>query len=181
MLKPRIKAALEDYLDNDCEYLNGNTILDAEFPLRKSYQTGPALSGIADLVLTDDEGGYVVRDYKAKTMPDPKDLWANDDDFPKNVQMASYVTMLETSSEERTVKDARFYSIDNRKFQPVIDEEKYPHSDYEKEIASVDIVVEKTAAAMRDGEYMVPKSVSRVSCAECAVSSVCRKVYIGEK
>ncbi|MDR2446282.1 MAG: PD-(D/E)XK nuclease family protein [Treponema sp.] len=188
MLKPRVKAALEDYLDRDAENLNGKTIAGAEYPLRKTYAAAPALSGIADIVLNDEEGGHIIRDYKTKTIPSAAELWANEDDFPSNVQMASYIAMLEASgagnrdaaAESPIVKDARFYSIDNREFRPVIDEDN-PHSEYEKEIAAVDLVVEKIAAAMRGGEYMTPKTISRAVCRDCVVSSVCRKPYIGEK
>ncbi|MDR2792537.1 MAG: PD-(D/E)XK nuclease family protein, partial [Treponema sp.] len=177
MLKPRIKAALEDYLDCDAENLHGKTVVGAEYPLRKTYAAPPALSGIADSILKDEDDGYIIRDYKTRTLPSAAELWADDDDFPKNVQMASYIAMLETSGER--CKDARFYSIDNREFRPVIDEDN-PHFKYEKEIAAVDVVVEKIAAAMRNGEYMTPKNISRTVCRDCAVSSVCRKPYIGE-
>ncbi|MDR0375840.1 MAG: PD-(D/E)XK nuclease family protein [Treponema sp.] len=187
MLKPRIKAALEDYLDCDAENLNGKTVVGAEYPLRKTYASGPALSGIADIILSDEEGGYIIRDYKTKTMPSTAELWAGDDDVPDNVQMASYIAMLETSgegnkntaAESPIVRDARFYSIDNREFRPVIDPDN-PRSVYEKEIAAVDIVVEMAVVAMRNGEYMAPKTISRTVCRDCAVSSVCRKPYIGE-
>jgi RecB family exonuclease len=180
MLKPRIKAALEEYFELDAENLDGNAVLGAEYPLRKTYKTGSALSGIADVVLKDDDGGYMIRDYKTKNMPAVSELWANDNEFPKNVQMASYINMIETSARETcTVKDARFYSIDSRNFRPVLDDE-HPHSAYEEEIAAVDMVVEKAAAAMRNGEYMIPKSISRTACGNCAVSSVCRTPYIGE-
>ncbi|MDR1073855.1 MAG: PD-(D/E)XK nuclease family protein, partial [Treponema sp.] len=186
MLKPRIKAALEDYLDRDAENLHGKTVVGAEYPLRKSYAEAPALSGIADIILKDEEGGHVIRDYKTKTVPSAAELWAGDDDVPQNVQMASYIAMLETGEGNKgtapdapIVKDARFYSIDNREFRPVIDEDN-PHSGYEKEIAAVDRVVEKVAIAMRNGEYMAPKTISRTVCRDCAVSSVCRKPYIGE-
>jgi CRISPR/Cas system-associated exonuclease Cas4 (RecB family) len=186
MLKPRIKAALEDYLDYDAENLHGKTVAGAEYPLRKTYAVPPALSGIADCVLKGEEG-YIIRDYKTKGMPATGELWAGDDDFPKNVQMAAYIAMLETSGKrdggalaaDAVVYDARFYSIDNREFRPVIDEDN-PHTGYEREIAAVDRIVEKIALAMRNGEYMVPKNISRRVCNDCAVSSVCRKPYIGE-
>ncbi|MDR2194234.1 MAG: PD-(D/E)XK nuclease family protein [Treponema sp.] len=187
MLIPRIKAALEDYLDCDAENLHGKSIAGAEYPLRKTYDSPPALSGIADCVLKGEDG-YTIRDYKTKSMPSEGDLWAGDEDVPKNVQMASYIAMLESPcagsgdapAEDAVVRDARFYSIDNREFRPVIDEDN-PHAGYEKEIAAVDRVVEKIAAAMRNGEYMVPKRLSRTVCVACAVSSVCRKPYIGER
>ncbi|MDR0556863.1 MAG: PD-(D/E)XK nuclease family protein [Treponema sp.] len=187
MLKPRVKAALEDYLDRDAENLNGKSVIGAEYPLRKTYAAAPALSGIADIILKDEEGGYIIRDYKTRSVPSASELWADDDDFPGNVQMAAYIAMLETGegnrdafAEAAAVHDARFYSIDNREFRPVIDEDN-PHSGYEKEIAAVDLVVEKVADAMRNGKYMAPKNISRTVCRNCAVSSVCRKPYIGEK
>ncbi len=190
MLVPRIRAAIEDYFEKDAEYLNEKSVVAAEKWLRKAYDDAPVLRGRADLVLQNDEGGYIVRDYKTKTMPAPGDLWADEESaspddeapFPKNVQMAAYAAMLETSSHDAVV-DARFYSIDNREFRTVIDEsdEHYPHLKYEREIASVDRVVGKITSAMRNGEYAAPLAIPRKICRECAVSSVCRKPYIGEK
>jgi RecB family exonuclease len=210
MLRPRIEASLMDYLENDKETINGCEIAGTEYWLQKpceasceapdGAQTKAALDllGRADLVLKADDGSFVLTDFKTNSMPPPKDIFAQDDaDFPKNVQMAAYIAMLETPRRSSgdaaggetdrgdappTVRTARFYSIDGREFRNVVSaEDDKPRSDYDKEVASVDTVIATAAEAMRTGAYMTPKNPPRKDCIACPVSSVCRRPFMGEQ
>ncbi|MDR0785403.1 MAG: PD-(D/E)XK nuclease family protein [Treponema sp.] len=177
MLRPRIQAALESYLESDAETLDGCKILGAEYPLHKDYADGCVLSGIADLVLEKD--GYVLTDFKTGYMPAPKDLSAEEADFPKNVQMGSYINMLEAVDAEasKTVTSARFYSLDNREFRYVVSEDS-PRSAYEKEVRGVDAVVALVMDAMQRGDYRALERKPRKDCLDCSVLSVCRKTFL---
>ncbi|MDR0643341.1 MAG: PD-(D/E)XK nuclease family protein [Treponema sp.] len=177
MLRPRIQAALEWYLESDAETLDGCKIIDAEHPLRKDYADGRILSGIADLVLEKD--GYILTDFKTGSMPELKDLFAQDAQFPKSVQIAAYITMLETAKGEAplTVRGARFYSIDNREFRDVVSEDR-PRSAYDKEVHAVDDVTALVWDAMERGDYRAPEYKPRHACSACSVLSVCRKLFL---
>ncbi|MDR0410481.1 MAG: PD-(D/E)XK nuclease family protein [Treponema sp.] len=177
MLRPRIQAALESYLELDVETLNGCKILGAEYHLHKDYADGYVLSGIADLVVEKD--GYVLTDFKTGSMPALKDLSAGEADFPKNVQIGAYINMLEATDAEtpKTVTDARFYSLDNREFRYIVSENN-PRSAYDKEVRGVDTVVALVIDAMQRGDYRVPKHKQRKDCLNCSVLPVCRKTFL---
>jgi hypothetical protein len=177
MLRPRIQAALESYLEAEVDMLDGCEVAGAEFPLHKNYADGCVLSGVADLVLEKD--GYILTDFKTGHLPMVKDLVAGDADFPNNVQIAAYINMLELGIGEKSkpVTTARFYSLDNREFRFVVSAEA-PRSEYDKEVGGVDTVTALTMDAMRRGDYRTPGRKPRKSCLECSVSSVCRNVFL---
>ncbi|MDR2110701.1 MAG: PD-(D/E)XK nuclease family protein [Spirochaetaceae bacterium] len=181
MLRERIAAALTDYLDADAETLEGCEVLGAEFPLRKNYSpAGPALSGIADLVLREPGGGLVLTDYKTAVLPGIPELIAGED-IPANIQMAAYIRMVEADGSR--VTRARFYSIDNREFREVVapegSQKRLPKSreEYETEVAATDRIFAGIAAAMETGFYPAPQDRSR--CVSCMVSPVCRAPFLG--
>ncbi|GHU06870.1 hypothetical protein FACS1894151_00370 [Spirochaetia bacterium] len=182
MLKNRIAASLSAYLEQDAENLDGDVINGAEVPLRKYYENcGAALSGIADLVLERDDGSFVLTDFKTRVIPDVKDLFCSKEKgsgIPEDLQMASYIAMIETA--DKKAGTARFYSIDDRKFRPVISEE-YTRDGYDREIAAVDMVFEKVIKDMETGNYAAPGAEKQENCGSCRVSSVCRMPFIGGK
>jgi RecB family exonuclease len=177
MLRPRIKAALESYLEADAGTLDGCRVLGAEYPLHKNYTEERVLSGVADLVL--EKNGYILTDFKTSYIPDVKDLYIAKTDFPKNIQMAAYINMLETGDSEtaKTVDTARFYSLDNREFRYVASEES-PRSMYDDEVRAVDTLTALVMEAMRRGDYQTPERKPRKDCIKCSVSSVCRNTFL---
>jgi RecB family exonuclease len=185
MLRERICAALKDYLEADAEALGGAEVLGAEFPLRKGRPSGPALTGIADLVLKKDGGRLILRDFKTAVIPKPGELLAEEEEAaPSNVQMAAYINMLEAEG-MGVVEDARFYSLDNREFRGVLSAEaargKLPRrrEDYDQEVAGVDLVLADLGESMEKGSYAVPAPGKRGNCFSCRVSSVCRLPFAG--
>jgi hypothetical protein len=186
MLRERICAALKDYLEADAEALGGAEILGAEFPLRKKGPpSGPALTGIADLVLKKAGDRLILRDFKTAVIPKAGDLLAEGEDpAPANVQMAAYINMLE-SEEIGIVEDARFYSLDNREFRGVVNAEgsggKLPRrrEDYDREVAGVDLVLAALRESLEKGTYPTPAPGNRGDCFSCRVSSVCRVPFAG--
>jgi hypothetical protein len=186
MLRERICAALKDYLEADAEALGGAEILGAEFPLRKKASPpGPALTGIADLVLKKSGDRLILRDFKTAVIPKVGDLLAEGEEpAPANVQMAAYINMLE-SEKIGIVEDARFYSLDNREFRGVVNAEgskgKLPRrrEDYDREVAGVDLVLAGLRESLEKGSYPVPAPGDRGDCFSCRVSSVCRVPFAG--
>ena len=185
MLENRIVAALSDYLDEDIEILNGAEILGAEYHLRKDFNPdAPCLSGIADLVLEHEDGGLILTDFKTGTMPTKKELLAIEKDAPEDLQIASYIAMIEDYNDvDKEVKTARFYSIDKRKFRRVVSEKKeqeryiIPRTSYQKEVDAVETVFSEVVRAMNEGKYEITEN--RKNCWNCSVSSICRNTYIG--
>ncbi|QQO09889.1 PD-(D/E)XK nuclease family protein [Breznakiella homolactica] len=189
MLTDRIYAALSDYLDNDAEIIDRSAILGPEFPLRKTYASAEiALSGIADLLLQDKNGSYVLTDFKTGRIPAAAELAADgDDSVPANVQMAAYIGMAESGGKPK-VRTARFYSLDQRKYQKLVDDEAPPRSNllfpvpregYENEVLAVDRLFSQVLDHIGGGRYPVPDAGSRWVCADCRVSSVCRIPFMG--
>jgi hypothetical protein len=186
MLRNRINAALTDYLEADAEALAGAEILGAEFPLRKKAPApGPALAGIADLVLKQEGDRLILRDFKTAVIPGAGELLAEEGEpAPVNVQMAAYINMLEAGG-TGVVEDARFYSLDNREFREVLRAEgsrgKLPkrREDYDKEVAGVDLVLDALRESMEKGIYPTPAPGNRDGCSSCKVSSVCRVPFAG--
>ncbi len=189
MLRERINAALMQYLELDAENLNGCIIIGSEQPLRrKFYGIETALSGISDLAAEDENGNTILTDYKTGVMPLVSELLAEDDEtFPRDMQMAAYISMIEDSG-KTIVKTARFYSLDNRKFQQVVSENppkkssaKLPveRSSYQKEVEDVEIIFREMIDCMNAGKFFVPPPKERYVCNECKVSSVCRIPFSG--
>ncbi|MDR1445878.1 MAG: PD-(D/E)XK nuclease family protein [Treponema sp.] len=187
MLRDRINAALEDYLETDAEILDGAEILKPEYPLRREYpDLGLAMTGKADLVLRRTEKGYILTDFKTGLMPDKKDLLADEETSPANVQLPAYINMLEHGSSGK-VNLARFYSLDNREYRDVINDDAPPNpshtlpmnrKDYRCEIDWVDRILADLVSAMNEGDYRVPEMEDR-DCKNCSVSALCRSVYTG--
>jgi RecB family exonuclease len=188
MLRERINAALVQYIETDAENLNGCIIVGPEMPLRKKINgIDAALSGISDLVAEDENGKTILTDYKTGVMPAVSELLANNDELPLNMQMAAYINMIEDSG-KTIVHTARFYSIDNRKFQNVVSaippkriNAKLPveRIAYQKEVDDVEFVFRKIIDHMNTGTYFVPPLKERRFCNECRVSSVCRISFSG--
>jgi CRISPR/Cas system-associated exonuclease Cas4 (RecB family) len=189
MLRERISSALNYYLDEDAETLNGCIVIGPELPLRRKFDgIDVALSGISDLIVEDENQNTIITDYKTGVMPKASELLAEDDDaIPLNVQIAAYISMIE-DSKQTNVKTARFYSLDNRKFQKVVSDippsrknSKLPveRDTYQKEIDDVEIVFRLMIDQMNVGEYFIPPQKERLFCNECRVSSVCRILFSG--
>ncbi len=189
MLRERIYAALTQYLDLDAENLNGCIIVGPEQPLRREFEGIPvALSGISDLVVQDEDGHTILTDYKTGVLPDTSELIAGDEGtVPLNMQIAAYISMIEESG-KTTVRVARFYSLDNRRFKEVVSETPPSRSNirlpvtrdtYQKEVDDVEIIFRQLIDHMNTGEFPVPPPKERYFCNECRVSSVCRIPYSG--
>ncbi|MDR0525256.1 MAG: PD-(D/E)XK nuclease family protein [Spirochaetaceae bacterium] len=186
MLEQRICAALTDYLREDAAVLDGAKIVDAEYLLQKIYPGEDLrLIGKADVVMIHKAGGFILTDFKARRIPAKKKLFAEDQAYPEDLQMAAYIAMLEDKSQTEEVGTARFYSIDNRAFQYVVSEQEenekkvLSRRDYEPEVASVDVVFGLAAEALKQGVYPAPKNPDPKKCAACDVSGVCRIPFIG--
>jgi hypothetical protein len=188
MLKPRLISALSAYLDADAARLDSCAILGAEFPLKREYpELGPALSGVADLVLKMNDGSLAIVDFNTGLMPATADLVPDADGLLGDLQMASYVRMAEGDGSVQ-VRAARFYSIDNRNFRPVLaDEERLranarlplSRDEYGTALDAVDETMQAAAGALVGAEYPVPPPGSRAACATCRVISVCRLPFAG--
>ena len=104
MLRPRIMAAISDYLVR--ADIDGAKVLGAEIPLRREYPPSEtALSGKADLVLQDSAGDLLVMDFKTASLPPAAALVATDDAetaIPQDVQMAAYINMIEHGNHNAT-------------------------------------------------------------------------------
>ncbi|MDR2517977.1 MAG: PD-(D/E)XK nuclease family protein [Spirochaetaceae bacterium] len=188
MLEPRITAALEDYLDHDLPALAGAKILGAEYPLQKAYgPEDPLLAGTADLALEDPDGGLTLTDFKTGRIPTKKELLSQEGNPPQDLQMAAYIAMIEDNDRqgggEKIVRTARFYSIDTRRFCPVVSEREEKESkrlsrkSYEHEVAAVARMVGAVGEAMKTGAYMVPAKADPGQCRTCGVSSICRMPF----
>jgi hypothetical protein len=206
MLRDRINAALEDYLEADAEILDGVEVLKPEYPLRREYpDLKLAMTGKADLVLKRTEKDYILTDFKTGVIPDKRDLLAAEETSPEenhaaefrslsfarrqvpaNVQLPAYINMLEHGSKSK-VNLARFYSLDNREYRDVINDDVPPNplrvlpmnrKDYQSEIDWVDRILAALASAMNEGDYRVPEMEDR-DCGSCSVSALCRSVYTG--
>lgn len=188
MLRTRLSASLGAYLETDSPLLDGCAILGAEHPLRRDYpEIGMALSGIADLVLRSNDGALALVDFKTGLMPAAADLVGDEKSAPANLQMASYIRMLEREGSER-VEQARFYSLDNREYRHVVAAEgpkrsnallPLPRQEYQGAVDAVDAVLRSCADHLQSGSYPVPPPAGRQVCASCAVTSVCRIVFSG--
>lgn len=188
MLRTRLSASLEAYLEKDAPLLDGCAILGAEHPLRRDYpEIGTALSGIADLVLRSNDGTLALVDFKTGLMPAAADLVGDEGEAPANLQMAAYIRMLEGEGSER-VEQARFYSLDNRDYRRVVAAEgpkrsnsllPLPRQEYQGAVDAVDAVLRSCASHLESGFYPVPPPAGRQVCASCAVTSVCRIVFSG--
>lgn len=188
MLRTRIESALNDYLDNDLELLNGSSILGAEYPLYMEYpELHAALGGIADLVLQTDDGGLVITDFKTGLIPAAGDLLPDGELGAADLQLASYIRMIENSLKEK-VAYARFYSIDNRQFQEVLDPVKEPKRNallpvdrdaYQDTILQTDDVLAQLVDSLTLGEFPVLEPQFRKTCYSCRVASVCRIIFSG--
>ncbi|MDR2149987.1 MAG: PD-(D/E)XK nuclease family protein [Spirochaetaceae bacterium] len=179
ILENRIKSALLYYLENDKETLNGAEIVGAEYPLHKTYpEYDCMLSGIADLIMCNEDGNYTIVDYKTGSIPTKKEIsLAADEAFPKNIQMASYIAMLEQGG-QKTVHAAHFYSLNKRTFNYVIKGgDLTSRQDYEPAVKAVDTVFELLCLALEHGDYRVPNPPDRKLCMRCAVAPVCRILY----
>ncbi|MDR1324958.1 MAG: PD-(D/E)XK nuclease family protein [Treponema sp.] len=197
MLRPRIMAAINDYLVR--ADIDGAKVLGAEIPLRREYPPSEtALSGKTDLVLQDSAGDLLVMDFKTASLPLAAALIATDDAdtaIPQDVQMAAYINMIEHIHNAADTSDtndappplvtrARFYSIDNRKFCDVVDEKggkgKYhlPRTpeEYQREKDGVNALFAQVSDTVKQGAYQVTKD--RSNCGACTVSSVCRHAFI---
>ncbi|MDR2419048.1 MAG: PD-(D/E)XK nuclease family protein [Treponema sp.] len=197
MLRPRIMAAMRDYLVQ--ADIDGAKVLGAEIPLRREYPCSEtALSGKTDLVLQDSAGNLLVLDFKTASLPLTSALVAMDDAepaIPQDVQMAAYINMIEHGNHNANTSDtnaaspplvtrARFYSIDNRKFLNVVGQNggkgKYhlPRTpeEYRREVNGVDALFARVADTVKQGAYEVTKD--RGNCVVCTVSSVCRRAFI---
>jgi RecB family exonuclease len=177
ILKNRIKSALSYYLESDKETLNGAEIVGAEHPLHKEYSASDfILSGIADLVMCNEDGTYSIVDYKTGYIPTKKEITIEADEaFPKNVQMASYIAMLEDAG-GKAVRSAHFYSLDKRAFCVVI-EDGMGRQGYDPAVKGVDRVFERICSAMEQGDYRVLNPSDRNICMRCSVSTICRLPY----
>jgi RecB family exonuclease len=189
MLEPRIVAALQEYLAGDLPVLQGAAILGAEYPLQKACDPrGLLLSGITDLALSDPEGGLILTDFKTSLMPPKKELFSEHGDPPRDLQMAAYIAMIEDADrapaeKAGTVRTARFYSIDTRRYRKVVSEKEETgagtllRSSYEAEVAAASLTARRVRDAMENGAYMVPRGPDIPPCGNCAVSSVCRMPF----
>jgi RecB family exonuclease len=182
MLEQRIVSALSYYLEADKQTLNGAEVTGSEYALRKTYtDSETALTGVADLVMYNEDATYTIIDFKTGVIPGRKDIRINDnDDFPRNVQIAAYIAMLEQTSDAR-VSTAQFYSIDRRKFHKAVaeknEDDKISRSAYDKEVVSVDMIFSRVTTAIKHGDYTVPASHNRKECASCTLASVCRMSF----
>ncbi|MDR1867472.1 MAG: PD-(D/E)XK nuclease family protein [Treponema sp.] len=175
MLKNRIYAYISHYLEQDMDRLDGNIIVGAEYSLKKQYEACDiVLAGTADLVLQYPEGYYSIVDYKTGKIPGKKEICCGNKDIPTNIQMASYIAMIEYQN-HNSVEAARFYAIENQKFRFVLEKEAYTRSQYTAEVASVDKAFRHIYDALYQGFY--PATPDSAQCLHCAVFAVCRKSY----
>jgi RecB family exonuclease len=187
MLRDRINAALEDYLEADAEILDGAEVLRPEYQLRREYtDSGLAMTGKADLVLKRTEKDYILTDFKTGYIPNKNDLLADKETPPANVQIPAYINMLEHGIKGE-VNTARFYSLDNREYCGLIDNNLPPNpthtlpmnrKDYQCEIDWVDRILADLVSAMNKGDYRIHGMEDR-DCGGCGVSALCRSVYTG--
>jgi ATP-dependent helicase/DNAse subunit B len=188
MLRSRLINALSAYLDADAERLHSCAVLGAEFPLKRAYsELGLSLSGIADLVLRTDEETLAIVDFKTGLMPAAAALVPDEAGFMGDLQMASYIRMLEGDGASK-VRSARFYSIDNRRFRHVVADEERSRAnsllplrreEYDDALKAVDETMETVAGALEESAYPVPQPGYRAACATCKVLAVCRLPYAG--
>ena len=188
MLRPKLISALSAYLDADAERLDSCAVLGAEYPLKRAYpELGLALSGVADLVLKQNDGKLAVVDFKTGLMPSAADLVLDESGLLGDLQMASYIRMAESDGDAE-VRAARFYSIDNRNFRHVLADEEpstanarlpLSREEYDGALEAVDEAMEAVAGALDGAAYPVPPLGSRAACATCQVLAVCRLPFAG--
>ena len=188
MYKNRITSSLEAFLVGVTNDLDGRTLIGAELELRRKYADYEiSLAGKADLAFAEDSGRLSIYDFKTGDCPSPGALVPDADGALGDYQMAAYVRMLEDEKKGK-VTEAKFYSIENRIFRPVlsIDEKKegkrvlpYDRADFEPCLLAVDEAVEAAAAAVREADFPIPPAGRRAVCGGCRVSSVCRAPFDG--
>jgi hypothetical protein len=184
MLRPRVLAALTDFLELQGPFMNGAEIIGCELELRKE-EPQALLAGRTDLVLKQPDGRFIILDFKAAVLPSIKELVAGEDGCPVNAQMAAYTIMLEAVTGGK-VAAARFCSLDNRKDRKVIDDDESVRfglpknrDHYQEELDAVERAFAGAVEAVQAGNYAAPGRDRRQACGGCRVRAVCRMTYTG--
>ncbi len=186
MLRGRVLASVEAYVEEDAERLDAARVVAAEMWLSLPYpENGLVLEGRADAVLESNEGLSVI-DFKTGKTPSSAYLLPDDTGVLADIQIAAYIRMLETT--ERKVFRARYYSLDYREAKLVIDPEKGKYKlpvsreAYGDALAAVDRAVADIAETLSSSLFAVPSPADRAAiCGRCAVANVCRLVFSGEE
>jgi ATP-dependent helicase/DNAse subunit B len=188
MLETKIISALEAFLDQAILKLDAAALVGAELPLRLEYpEYGLALSGKADLVVQGNNGSFALYDFKTGVVPGSADLAPDDDGNLGNYQIASYIRMIENGTAEK-VRNAAFYSIEDRRFTQVLSTEVQRRSnqrlplereEYEVGLDALDDVFQAAAGMLAEASFPIPPFGFRQACATCTVASVCRLPFSG--
>jgi len=188
MMETKILSALEAFLDQTMPKLEAAALVGAEHPLRREYpEYALALSGKADLVVKANDGSLALYDFKTGQVPSPGDLAPDDDGNLGNYQIAAYIRMLENGVTDK-VRNAAFYSIENRTFTNVLSTEVKRKSnqalplsrdEYESGLDALDDMFQAAAGMLAEGSFAIPYPGFRQACATCMVKSVCRLPFSG--
>jgi len=188
MLETKIISALEAFLDQAIPKLDAAAVVGAELPLRLEYpEYSLALSGKADLVVQANNGSFALYDFKTGLVPGSTDLAPDDDGNLGNFQIAAYIRMIENGTAFK-VRNAAFYSIEDRKFTHVLSTEAHRRSnqrlplereEYEVGLDALDDLFQAAAGMLAEASFPIPPFGSRQACATCTVTSVCRLPFSG--
>ncbi|MCX7655530.1 MAG: PD-(D/E)XK nuclease family protein [Treponemataceae bacterium] len=210
MRKNRLKARLHDYLKNDIEHLANQRIVGVEFDGARyslsSYAGGEDVSacstyyltGRIDLLTLHPDGFLTITDFKRGHLPKSSQLVVQESASPAienqyDIQLAAYIKMVEATPIEgslRTVRWARLYSLEEGKFQKVVDPEglsrqnsrlPLPRDSYESTLDMVDWLCDEYIEALERGVFPVPDIEHQEVCTNCPVRSVCRIPFSSDR
>jgi len=154
------------------------------------------LNGKLDCILKDENGKYIIVDFKMASLPKRAECISEDDEILSDFQLPMYITLVE-ENEKTEVHTALFYSILNLKAEVIIGsvhdlltDINYPKKDediinktseiYKQLFNNFSKKVQQFAEETKSGNFTAIETDTNV-CYACRFNSVCRKAYVIKK
>ena len=142
------------------------------------------LDGTIDCVFYNQAAdAYDLYDFKSNTIPLAKDvrLW-NDDDTIDNFQIAMYVLLLEKTSDKTKVKNAFFWSLNQKKYEQVMGEYIKSKKDYSREqfdstLQFLNSVIHKFVDHIMNMDFKKNQEIHFKDCVKCEYKKICRTTF----
>ena len=182
---------LENCLVNFLSFFSGCSVIGCE----KWYQTQKEtyfLNGKSDCILRDENGKYIIIDFKLANLPKRKDCTGEGDKGLCDLQLPMYITLAE-NNENIIIETALFFSIIKQIPEVIIgnvydeiNNINYPkraqdrverHDETYKQLIEIfDNKVKQFADEIITGNFSIFET-NYNECYNCEYSRICRKVY----